>query len=317
MPGWEQVDLQSYPCDLCGSNDYRTVMEKAGKLIKRPFTIVQCRRCSHVWVSPRVPDALIPALYDAEYFAGRGFDTTVSYELESQTGYRSKPIVTQIIDTVRQAFPQNPHPRVLDIGCGLGDLVLGMRDRDIESYGTDLSEFAQKVLSERKVPTLDDFSDAPERYRDSFDLVTCIEVIEHTTSPKEFIAFTSQFVKPGGYIFVLTGNWFVQRLVPGTPYIMPEGHIHYFTPRTLARLFRSAGLIPVQVSHNFAWPVNRSLPASTPQWLRRALQSVVQNLTPELGPLPIARRPVPDADPAADTSLRQPPRHAHQTIAPI
>jgi SAM-dependent methyltransferase len=286
---WSHVELQPYPCDFCGSAAARTVHSKRGRLVQETFSIVRCRSCGHVRVSPRLTDAHIPDLYDDDYYHGRGFDRTVDYSRAAQTDYRNSAIVHAIIETVAQAV--SPGARTLDVGCGLGDLVLGMRDRGFESYGTDSAPYAQHILDQRNVPTLRDIETEPQKYQATFDLVTCIEVIEHVTSPTEFLAHVKEWLRPGGLLFVLTGNWNVERFVPGTPYVMPEGHIHYFTPPMLKAFFEKAGLEPYYVPVNYVWFINRRAPQKTPRFVRRMLQSVFATFLPGYAPLPLARRP--------------------------
>jgi 2-polyprenyl-3-methyl-5-hydroxy-6-metoxy-1,4-benzoquinol methylase len=288
---WHSVELRAYPCDFCGSGQFEIALTKRGVLTQHTFNIVRCAGCGHVRVSPRIPDELIPALYDDAYYRGEGFDRTVNYSEEAQRDYRSSRIVRAICATVSQCFAPVTAVKALDIGCGLGDMVLGMRDCGFDAAGSDSSPMAGEVLRRRGVPTLDDLETNPERYDGYFDLITCVEVIEHVTEPTEFLHYLSRLVRPGGFIFFLTGNWNIQRRISGTPYIMPEGHIQYFTPKSLERFIRKAGLQPYQVPVNYAWYASRYLPEKTPKPILRMLCAAAVRLAPEYGPFPLARRP--------------------------
>ena len=87
-----------------------------------------------------------------------------------------------------------------------------------------------------------------------------------------------------------TGNWNLVRFRPGTPYLMPEGHIYYFTPRTLRRYFSAAGLEPYDV-FNRAWIGARILEPVLGATIARGAAAVVSAIAPEYAQFPLARRP--------------------------
>ncbi|MGN0482359.1 MAG: class I SAM-dependent methyltransferase [Lachnospiraceae bacterium] len=68
--------------------------------------------------------------------------------------------------------------KTLDIGCAAGYLVEGLRDRDVEAYGIDVSEYALSKVREDIKPFCT-FHSATTPIESKYDLVTCIEVLEH------------------------------------------------------------------------------------------------------------------------------------------
>lgn len=82
---------------------------------------------------------------------------------------------------VREFAPQ----RVLDVGCAMGFLVEALRARGVEAWGIDVSEFAISKADDSVQPFCAVASadeDLPRHFPSSFDLVTCVEVIEHIPS---------------------------------------------------------------------------------------------------------------------------------------
>ena len=287
-----QDQLMIVSCDLCGSSENDTIMSKAGVVYDHVFNIVRCRQCGHVFVNPRLSDETINALYDEEYYQGRGFDHTIDYAEHLEGDALQERFRDEIL-TLREAAGSLRDMSILDIGCGSGGMVRALRAHGADAVGFDTSTSAQRLCKQYATPmvatTLEELYGSHRRY----DIVTAVEVIEHTFSPLAFLESVSRLVRPGGILFIGTGNWNLVRLDPGTPYVMPEGHIHYLTPVTLGEYFRKAGL-QTTGTFNFMWAGWRKLAAHLGvigPATARATAAVVARLSPGVGPFPVARRP--------------------------
>lgn len=103
--------------------------------------------------------------------------------------------------------------KVLDVGCGGGILTESMATRGAHVTGIDLSE---KALSVARLHLLESGLQVDyqlisaealaKEYEASFDIVTCMEMLEHVPSPASIIQACSQMVKPGGHVFFSTLN---------------------------------------------------------------------------------------------------------------
>ena len=149
--------------------------------------------------------------------------------------------------------------RVLDIGCGGGILADAMARKGAEVLGIDLAGKALKVaqlhaleaqtqgVSYREVSAEALAAEEPE----SFDVVTCMEMLEHVPDPSSVVRACATLVKPGGHVFFSTINRnakaFVFAIV-GAEYILnllPRGtheFAKFIKPSELASYARAAGL---------------------------------------------------------------------------
>lgn len=102
---------------------------------------------------------------------------------------------------------------VLDVGCGGGLLSEAMSERGARVTGIDLAEASLKVarlhaLESRR--TIDYQCIAVEtlaaQQPDHYDVVTCLEMLEHVPDPEAIVAACAQAVKPGGWLFFSTLN---------------------------------------------------------------------------------------------------------------
>jgi SAM-dependent methyltransferase len=115
-----------------------------------------------------------------------------------------------IADVVDRAFrPQGPSPRVLDLGCGPGNLLdvlpactgSGAGGARGAVFGSDYSEEALRFTAGRGYPRLfrADFQRLPVASA-SFDLVTCIDVLEHLEDDRRAIAEVARILRPSGLL---------------------------------------------------------------------------------------------------------------------
>ena len=133
--------------------------------------------------------------------------------------------------------------RWLDFGCGLGGLVRYARAHGFPNvFGYDQG-WGAEWAREHGIPLLDE-----DRLRDeagSFDVVTAIEVVEHIPGPLEPLGQIASLLKPGGVLFLTTGNAAAFRDSFTTwKYVHPDIHVAYFEPR-LSEAYRRVGLEPV------------------------------------------------------------------------
>jgi 2-polyprenyl-6-hydroxyphenyl methylase/3-demethylubiquinone-9 3-methyltransferase len=147
---------------------------------------------------------------------------------------------------------------VVDIGCGGGILSESMAAKGAAVTGVDMSEKALKVaklhlyesglaVDYKQLPAEELAAQQPA----SFDVVTCMEMLEHVPDPASVVAACAQLAKPGGWVFFSTLNRNPKAYlfaVLGAEYLLkllPKGthdYAKFIKPAELARMAREAGL---------------------------------------------------------------------------
>jgi SAM-dependent methyltransferase len=193
-----------------------------------------------------------------------------------------------------------PPGRLLDVGCGTGDFLVTARSRGWQVTGVEPVPASARVARETRclnvVTATLDVCGLPER---SFDVVTALHVLEHMDDPVSFVTLMSRWVAPGGVLFVEVPNFksFCRlQAGEGWPLLHPLDHVVHFSPATLDRVLRCAGVRPVlrrtptylvhfqaldQMLFNLGWS----------RW-RAAFAPLGATEETEEGPLTVPRTPV-------------------------
>lgn len=148
--------------------------------------------------------------------------------------------------------------KVLDVGCGGGILSESMNFRGAEVLGIDLG---QANLDTAKLHALESkakvdyqciaVEELAEQQPESFDVVTCLEMLEHVPDPQSIVNACAKLVKPNGkvffstlnkniksYLFAIIGAEHLLKLVPANTH----DYNKFIQPKELTRWMRQAGL---------------------------------------------------------------------------
>ncbi len=191
-------------------------------------------------------------------------------------GSEFKPL--HVINPVRLRWIDSVAPvrakQVLDIGCGGGILAESMAQQGAQVTGIDMAE---KPLGVARLHSLESgvrvdyrLSSAEalaEQMPGAFDIVTCMEMLEHVPNPASVIVAASRLAKPGADVFFSTINRNLKAYlmaIIGAEYVLrllPRGTHDYaklITPSELARAARAADLDIVEIKGMSYNPITHS-----------------------------------------------------------
>ena len=149
--------------------------------------------------------------------------------------------------------------RVLDVGCGGGILSDSMARRGAEVLGIDLAtkplRVAQLHALEAETPRVEYREVAVETLAaeqpEAFDVITCMEMLEHVPDPASIVSACARLLKPGGWAFWSTINRNAKAFafaIVGAEHVLsllPKGtheYAKFIRPSELAGWCRAAGL---------------------------------------------------------------------------
>ncbi|HZJ33970.1 MAG TPA: class I SAM-dependent methyltransferase [Vicinamibacterales bacterium] len=236
-------------CNLCGARNDVVVgtRDRDG----HPLRTVLCRTCGLVWTNPRPTIAEMNAYYGTTYRADYKGQRTPPLRkiVRGFIGAADRRTMLRPLLTPRKGAPSDRvPPRMLDVGCGAGELVYLMRHDGVDASGLDpgieFAEFARAVL---EVPIQTAAVDAAVVPPASQDLVTMFHALEHVPDPRGVLSTVLGWLTPGGHLLVEVPNISARVQAPSHQY--HYAHLHHFTGATLGAMGEAAGLRLVSTAY--------------------------------------------------------------------
>lgn len=228
----------SCACPVCTGARTEAFVEKDG------FKFRKCAACGYIFCHPRPSQAEL-----GEYYASTGGDEAIRGDYYPKATSRARRGFFNAV----KLFPHVWGKRVLDLGCGGGFVVGGMKAMGAKTaVGLDINpgtiDYARAHYPkcEFHCGTFDDFSGGK---LDAFDFVYSSEVIEHVEDVEAYMRFLVEVTQPGGKVFITTPDITSPQVpedVTQWNVFSPPVHIQFFTQATLAHLFGRFGFTPIK-----------------------------------------------------------------------
>ncbi|HEY0702976.1 MAG TPA: class I SAM-dependent methyltransferase [Candidatus Acidoferrales bacterium] len=252
------------PCPLCDALPRHRLYQRDG------WTIVRCDQCQMVFLDGQM-----------NYETQRDdHDWIDDYEKETARRTQKHPLVLALSNLVKKSRPETNQRllnqttrwkdsgKLIDFGCGDGSF-LARAAQQFDVSGIELSprlaERARQKIDSAKIKEGPLTEVANEKFPAAqFDVVTQFGYIEHEWQPLAGLQAAHRLLKPGGVTVLKTPNfasW--NRTVMGLDWcgFHIPAHCNYFTPDSLAKMLRRAGLEPLPR------PLADTLPTSDSLWI--------------------------------------------------
>jgi SAM-dependent methyltransferase len=227
------------PCPVCGQVGAQEWLRGPDRLHGRQeqYTLVRCPACSLVCLSNPPKPAEMHLHYTDAY------DKLISASGQnSPHRWRARKAAL------------TPHKRsgaLLDLGCSSGSFLESLKGEGWKLHGIEMSTECAKIAEAKSGAHVfvGDILEAPFR-RESFDVITCFDVLEHLYEPLRVMAKVGEWLKPGGIFYVLVPNVdSAEARIFGSYWHgleMPR-HLFHYSPTSLKFLANSAGLREVSL----------------------------------------------------------------------
>ena len=152
-------------------------------------------------------------------------------------------------------FSINNQMKMLDYGCGPGDMIVCAKEAGIDVYGIDLFEYSVRLANERGLNIIQgDYKNMPYD-RESFDLIFMQSVIEHIPEPVKVVSALKEYLKPNG-LFIISAP------TPCDNFWDDPTHIRPYTPKSFKVLSELSELSIVKITYVFSFILGLNLKAA-------------------------------------------------------
>lgn len=216
-------------CAACGSSDAQPLGEKNG------LAVVSCRKCESVY-TPYSP------WYSSEFY----YETYYSDEVLSPP-----PFVQTRLEEITAGFASyRQSNRLLDVGCGAGNLLLAAQKNGWNAHGLDVSPNAAKHGRELGFEVFQGELQKASFPSGHFDVVTAAEFLEHLPEPRSVLTEVARVLRPGGLFWTTTPHARgLSARILGVKWrcIWPPEHLQLFSASGLKSLMLDVGFRRIRV----------------------------------------------------------------------
>lgn len=220
-------------CFLCeNTNNYNFHFEKDGK------KYFKCDNCKLIFLDEKC--------FQPDLFAQYNYE---KYFINYIKGY--KRYIRLFDKTIREIEKFKKQGNILDVGCGVGLLLLLAKKRNWNEFGIEISKFASNFAKNKlnlnvfHTDNLDSFTN------DFFDVVVVSHVLEHLKDPLIILKNIRKKLHRNGILVISVPN--IGGLLPriqkeNWPSLQPSQHIYQFTPQTIKLVLKKAGFKPIKIN---------------------------------------------------------------------
>ncbi len=267
------ISSARHACPLCGFSAEILYRGLQDRIFGAPgcWNLRKCGGpdCGVIWIDP-VPDAdVLEKAYAAYYThqsSASGIQRNRLYQwllqgyLAYRFGYESDqtdrfrkwlgslirfyPGFREDWDFKVMHLPASARGRLLEIGCGSGELIGFMKQKGWRVTGVDTDPVAVQKARSRRLPVFCGALEAAGFSSNDTDVIVMNHVIEHVPHPAQMLRECHRILKPGGRLMITTPNhesWGHALFQNSWRGLEPPRHLFVFNPPSLLRLVRQAG----------------------------------------------------------------------------
>ena len=202
----ESTESPHLQCANCGGSEFSLLFDANDfDTGKESFSLYRCPSCKLVHTSPMPTDNELSAYYKPQYY-GEGKQKFSSL-IEKWTISSNLRLASSIARRInKQAQIDNRPLRVLDIGCGRGNLLKAFNRLGFDCHGVERAEFPDQSTDENIKIYRSSVKDA--EFKDSyFDVVILWHVLEHLSNPADIVQEIYRIIDDSGILVIAVPNF--------------------------------------------------------------------------------------------------------------
>ncbi len=226
-------------CIICGSRKFIELGnikngDYAEKFLKE-HSLIKCKKCGLISINPVPSKKILEVIYsNPEYSA---WTTEKDSEKENIRLSNFKYYFKKIKRRIKKG-------KLLDCGCATGFFLDIARENKFDVYGIEISEIPFAIANKKHKDRIfeDDFEEIKIE-KESFDLITMFDFIEHTINPRDILKKAHDILARGGFLVITTpdaGSMSMRIMKKShTNYILE--HLNIFNKKNISKLLSDLG----------------------------------------------------------------------------
>lgn len=256
--------IREKKCIVCQGVNSKVLFFSKDRILNtgENFSIRECVNCGLLFIDPQPSAQSLKKYYASDkYFAysesGKaGFFMTIREYLIRN--YYKRDILTKLLSFfVHNSFGMPSYVKdgkVLDMGCGVGDILLLLRKIGFKVYGLEIDKKAVTLAREKGLDVKLGTFEAIEGYKNNyFDTIRLYHVIEHLDDPVECLRIARRKLRIGGELIMSTPNArCLSRFIFGRYWSSLDSprHLFIFSPASLSLLVHKEGFQVASIKYN-------------------------------------------------------------------
>jgi len=253
------MDLETVKCDICNSLNYKLLFKTKDIQFENngQFDIVKCENCGLIYLNPRPTKKEIEKYYPKEYKPYQSKDekseksrktSNIFYKvMRFLAGKKSITGINEIFDKILEG-------KVLDLGCGSGELLKELKEKGFECYGVEMDKNAVEICRKNNLKVIQgDIQEYIKKINAKFDVIILSHGLEHLYNPSFVIREISRILADDGVFIIaipsadsLMFNLFKSKWHS----IDSPRHLYLFSTKTLSSLLQKYNLA-IEEKHNY------------------------------------------------------------------
>lgn len=186
-------------CPLCGFSSHSNhLIVDDHSHSKESFAIVQCKKCSFLYTNPRPDISSIGSYYESDSYISHTDNSNNLTNLIYKTARRFT------LNWKHRLIAKHSHEKkMLDYGCGTGDLLAHMKRHQWEVIGVEPNEHARNKAIDKAITVHPELS---KDIKDKFHIITAWHVVEHIHELKDTIRSLRKLLQPDGVLMLAVPN---------------------------------------------------------------------------------------------------------------
>lgn len=230
-----------HKCNTCDSTDIKALYDVPAFNGSKIFKILKCSNCDLVFADVKQSD--LDSSYEEDYYSTAYPD----YESDEKFHKKNNKLVLKEIE---HYFKPG---KLVEIGSSFGFFLKVAEANGWDCSGFEISKYSSKIAREKYNVDVKNSDFLSEKMSRDCDMLVMLDTIEHLMDPSAVIKKASEVLKPGGGLYVPTGNidsLFAKVCGKKWRLMTPPLHIYFYSPETITKLLNKHGFTVLKISHD-------------------------------------------------------------------